>query len=108
MFYEDLAVLIEALNLNEETAEESKDNHLIITEQKYHLPFNKYFVKRGYCLLTSRVHASEQLNKINIYLKNASTDGSMFRKFEDYIAKLIFEIPLPLNKTKLKLYLPPT
>lgn len=32
----------------------------------------------------------------------------MFRKFEDYIAKLIFEIPLPLNKTKLKLYLPPT
>jgi len=35
MFYEDLAVLIEALNLNEEKAEESKDNHLIITEQRY-------------------------------------------------------------------------
>lgn len=31
----------------------------------------------------------------------------MYKTFEDYIAKLIFEIPLPVNKTKLKLYLPP-
>lgn len=58
-------------------------------------------------MLTSKVHANEQLNKINIYLKNASANATMYRSFEDYIAKLIFEIPLPVNKTKLKLYLPP-
>jgi len=31
----------------------------------------------------------------------------MYRHIEDYVARLLFEIPLPLNNTKLKLYLPP-
>ena len=71
------------------------------------LPLGRYFVKRGYCLLTSKVPASVELNKINIFLKRASINGHMYRKFEEYISKIIYEIPLPLNSVKVKLYLPP-
>jgi hypothetical protein len=71
------------------------------------LPFGRYFVKRGYCLLTSKVPSSLDLNKINIFLKQASINGHMYRKFEEYVAKLMFELPLPLGNTKVRLYLPP-
>jgi len=71
------------------------------------LPFRRYFVKRGYCLLTSKIPSSPDLNKINIFLKQASISGFMYRKFEEYLAKLLFELPLPLGNTMVKLYLPP-
>jgi hypothetical protein len=63
-------------------------------------------VKRGYCLITSKVPASVELNKINIYLKEASTQGFMCKSFEEYISKLLFQVPMPSSITKLNLFLP--
>lgn len=112
MFYEDLALLSETFNL---TGHKPASRHLSdendgISEEVpalNTLPRNRYFVKQGYCLLTSKVPASAELNKINIYLRKASVNGHMYRQFEDYVARLLFEVPLPLHNTKLKLYLPP-
>ena len=53
------------------------------------------------------MQASPELNKFNIYLKKAAEEGYLYAKFEEYVAKLLFEVPLPLNNTILKVYLPP-
>jgi len=54
------------------------------------LPKNRFFVKKGFCLLTKKLPASENLNKINIFLRNLALDGNMYAKFEEYIARLLF------------------
>jgi hypothetical protein len=70
------------------------------------LPKGKYFVKRGFCLLTNSVAASPELNKINIWLKEHSLGGCLYNNLEDYIVRLLFEVPKPFPPYKLKLYLP--
>jgi len=74
------------------------------------LPKNTYFVKKGFCLLTKKMPASESINKINIYLRKAAEEGHMFARFEEYIARLLFEVPMPAREfpTPVKLYLPRT
>ena len=72
------------------------------------LPEGRYFVKKGFCIITHKIPASEKLNKISIYLRRAVEDGYLFAKFEDYVNHLIFSIPLPLREypATVKIYLP--
>jgi hypothetical protein len=71
------------------------------------VPADEIFVKQAYCLLTTRVPASQELNKINRYLRRAATKGWMYRPFEEYVYKLLFGVPMPNKNDSLKLYLPP-
>lgn len=52
VFYEDLAAI-----------SDSFDPSLLLMQK------GRYFVKRAYCLLTSQIAASPELNKFNIYLR---------------------------------------
>lgn len=65
VFYEDLAAVSEsfpsALHFHEK---------------------GKYFIKRAYCILTSKVAASPELNKFNVFLRQAAVDGYMYAHFE--------------------------
>ena len=90
MFYDDLQLVNQALNLRPDIQ----------------LPYGLYFLKRGYCLLTSRIQASEELNKINIFLRRAATNGFLFDRFETYLQKFLFEIQIPASISNFKLYLP--
>ena len=42
------------------------------------LPRNRYFVKKGFCLITRHVPSCNELNRILIYLKNASRNFHMY------------------------------
>ena len=55
----------------------------------------RYFVKKGFCLLTSCYPASKELNRINVFLRKLCTSENMFDRFEAYVAKLLFSVPLP-------------
>ena len=74
------------------------------------LPRNAFFVRKGFCLVSRHVPASEDLNKINVYLRKAATKGLMYAPFEVYLARLLFEVPRPLRQypTTMHLYLPST
>lgn len=54
------------------------------------LPKGKFFVKKGFCLITRHISACKELNKINVYLKNAAVKGLMQAQFEIYLARLLF------------------
>ena len=56
--------------------------------------------------MTSSVPASPELNKINIWLKEHSLGGHLYERLEDYIVRLLFEVPKPFPPYKLKFYLP--
>ncbi len=56
-------------------------------------------------MLTAQIPASEELNKINIFLRRASTTG-LYAPFETYLNKLLFEIEVPQSAAIFKLYLP--
>jgi hypothetical protein len=68
MFYDDLALLNETFNLTDDpnfknnTPNQDVPHEEIQIESNedvtYKIPLNKYFVKRGFCLLTSKVPAS--------------------------------------------------
>ena len=70
------------------------------------IPRNRYFIKKGFCILSKKIAASADLNKINVFLRNVALNGNMYAHFEDYIARLLFQIPMPMPHTKMKLYLP--
>ena len=74
------------------------------------LPRNRWFVRKGFCLITRHIPACEELNRINVYLRKASVNGLMHAQFEIYLARLLFQVPLPLRKypSTLQLYLPNT
>jgi hypothetical protein len=82
----------------------------VLKELQNPLPTGKYFVKKGFCLLSKRVQSCKELNKINLYLRSAAREGYMYAKFEEYIARLLFEIPMPSRNipVKVKLVLPAT
>ena len=69
----------------------------------------QYFVKKAFCLVTHQVPSSMELNKINIFLKNACLDKAMYCKFEEYVSRVIFGIPLPEKSfaKKMRIHLPP-
>ena len=54
-------------------------------------------MRKGFCLVSRHVPASEDLNKINVYLRKAAINGLMYAQFETYLARLLFEVPLPLR-----------
>lgn len=56
------------------------------------------------------MQSCRELNKINIYLRQAALEGYMYAKFEEYIARLLFEVPMPSRnkQVKVKLFLPAT
>ena len=70
----------------------------------------RYFVKKGFCLLSKRMQSCAELNQINIFLRSAAEEGYMYAKFEEYITRLLFEIPMPSRNipVKVKLVLPAT
>ena len=74
------------------------------------LPHNTFFVRKGLCLVTRHIPLCQELNKINVYLRRAATNGLMYAQFEIYLARLLFEVPLPLRQypTTMQLYLPST
>lgn len=59
---------------------------------------NTYFIKKGFCLISRHIPACEELNRINVYLKKASQNGLMHAQFEIYLARLLFQVPLPLRR----------
>jgi len=73
------------------------------------LEYGKFYVKKAFCLVTHQVPSSKELNKINIFLKNACLKSSMFCKFEEYVSRVIFGIPLPERSfsKKMHILLPP-
>ena len=98
-------------------AREVKDARIDYREKQYQtigirmqttLPKNRYFVKKGFCIVTHKIPSSEKLNKINIWLKKSVDHGYLFSKFENYINHLLFSIPLPMRDfpASVKLYLP--
>lgn len=66
---------------------------------------DKYFVKKGFCLLTSSYPASRELNKINVFLKRLCTSDLMYDRLESYVAKLLFQVPLPSRQHAVTAYL---
>lgn len=56
----------------------------------------RYFLKKGFCIITHKVPSSEKLNRINIYLRRCLQSGYLFAQFEDYVTALLFTVPLPL------------
>jgi hypothetical protein len=72
------------------------------------LPVGKYFLKKAFCLLTTQVPASRDLNKLNIFLKRASTEKAMFAPFEEYVSRILFKIPLPKRSIShtMRIFLP--
>jgi hypothetical protein len=50
------------------------------------------------------------LNKINVYLRRAAAEGYLYAQFEEYVARLLFEVPMPSRHipVKVRLYLPAT
>ena len=81
----------------------------MIIEEENELKPGQYFVKKAFCLVTHQVPSSVELNKINIYLKNACLNLGMHCKFEEYVSRVIFGIPLPERSfaKKIKIHLPP-
>jgi len=65
-------------------------------------------VKKAFCLLTKNVPSSSELNKINVWLKEQALSGQLFDRFEEYIVRLLFEVPAPIILDRLKIFLPPT
>jgi len=57
----------------------------------------EFFVKKAFCLVTSGFPSSRELNRINIFLRKVCTSPRMFGRFEEYLARLLFEIPLPMR-----------
>ena len=59
-------------------------------------------------MLTSRIPPSYELNKINIFLRKACLNGQLYSNFEDYVASILFQMPLTerLNFFTLQVYLP--
>lgn len=70
------------------------------------LPKNKYFIKKGFCIITKKRPSSEDLNKINIYLRLACQTGNTYARFEEYVAKLVFQIHMPFPGCSVNIYLP--
>ena len=62
----------------------------IPNKPKISIPPNKYFVKKGFCILTKKVSASVELNKINIYLRKCALTGNLYANFEEYVARILF------------------
>ena len=58
--------------------------------------------------MTSNYIATRELNKINVFLRKLCTSRLMFGRFESYVAKVLFSIPLPSrqNPITLNLHLP--
>ena len=56
---------------------------------------NTYFIRKAFCMLTSRVPPSIELNKLNVFLHQASIKGQMVERFETYVAHLLFKLPCP-------------
>lgn len=48
-------------------------------------------------MVTSGYPASRELNRINIFLRKVCTSPRMFGRFEEYLARLLFEVPLPMR-----------
>ena len=73
-------------------------------------PKNRFFVKKAFCLLSKRMQSCKELNKINVYLRRAAAEGYLYSKFEEYVARLLFEVPVPSRNipVKVRLYLPAT
>ena len=51
---------------------------------------NTYFIRKAFCILTSRIPASKELNKLNVFLKKACLNGRMYDSFENYVSRMIF------------------
>ena len=79
-----------------------------LTKHLNKLPVGKYFLKKAFCLLTTQVPASRDLNKLNVFLKRASTEKSMFAPFEEYVSRILFKIPLPKRQIShtIRVFLP--
>lgn len=54
-----------------------------------------HYIRKAFCILSSRVSPSAQLNKLNVFLKQASIQGSLVHRFETYIAHMLFKLPCP-------------
>ena len=55
----------------------------------------KYFIRRAFCIATSRVPPSKTLNKFNVFLRKALVNGVLRDRFESYVAHMIFRLPCP-------------
>ena len=67
------------------------------TKYAVNIERGKFFIKKGFCLVTSGYPASRELNRINVFLRQVCTSGKMFGRFEEYLARLLFEVPLPMR-----------
>jgi hypothetical protein len=72
------------------------------------LPEGTYFVKKALCLITHHVPSSKELNKINMFLRHACPVGGLHARFEEYVSRVIFRIPLPERQfaKKMRIILP--
>ena len=72
------------------------------------LPPDRYYIRKAFCILTSRIPASYELNKINIFLKEACLNAQMYKQFESYVSHIVFQMPLPERSDffTLRVYLP--
>lgn len=82
--------------------------HLKVKYDSKEINRGEYFIKKGFCLVTSGYPASRELNRINVYLRRLCTSQRMFGQFEEYLARLLFEVPLPIRSfpVTLQLHLP--
>ena len=46
-------------------------------------------MKKGFCILT-QIPASEEINKINKFLRNGIITDNLYAPFEDYVYSLLF------------------
>ena len=73
--YQDVQVSLEdPLEPESEVFNKDLDDYRLEKDRKRflrtnELPKNKYWVKKGFCLVTKNIPSSETLNKINIWLK---------------------------------------
>lgn len=76
--------------------------------EEYMLERGKYFVKKAFCLITHQIPSSKELNKLNLFMRKACTQQGMVTRFEHYVSRIIFRIPLPERSfaKRLRIHLP--
>lgn len=94
LFFEDLASIQPCL-------EELKDE----AEKVKPIEKDRYFIRKGFCLVTSLYPASRELNRLNIFLRKLCQSPSMYAPFESYLSRVLFSIPLPSRRYPVTLQL---
>lgn len=77
LFFEDVSDIAQALGM------------------RFNLGRGRYFIRKAFCIATSRVPPSKTLNKFNVFLRKALVSGILRDRFEAYIAHMIFRLPCP-------------